>query len=79
MTLFSSSGYTAIYHQMKGCERKESQPTLRYYPGIYLEGLGKTTKIHQDSQSLGRDLNPGPPEFKAEMLTAQLQHFLYKT
>jgi len=28
----------------KGCERKWSWPNLRYYPGICLEGLRKTTK-----------------------------------
>jgi hypothetical protein len=28
----------------KGCERKRSQHNLRYYPGIYLEGLMKITK-----------------------------------
>jgi hypothetical protein len=34
---------------------------LRYYPGICLEELRKTTERHcQDSQSLGWDLNLGP-------------------
>jgi hypothetical protein len=46
----------------KGCGRKWLWPNLRYYPGICLEELRKTTKnLSQDSQSLGRGLNPGPP------------------
>jgi hypothetical protein len=28
----------------KGCGRKEFITILRYYPGIFLEGLRKTTK-----------------------------------
>jgi hypothetical protein len=28
----------------KGCGRKQSWPNLRYYPNIFLEGLGKPTK-----------------------------------
>jgi hypothetical protein len=43
---------------------------LRYYPGIRLEGLRKTTKkLSQDSQSPGRDLNLEPPEYKVGVLT----------
>jgi hypothetical protein len=30
--------------EWKGCGRKRSVPNLRYYPGICLEGLNKTTK-----------------------------------
>jgi hypothetical protein len=42
----------------------------RYYPGIRLEGLRKTTKdLNRDSQSPGRDVSPGPPEFEAGVLT----------
>jgi hypothetical protein len=37
--------------------------------------LGGTEENHenlnQDSQSPGRDLNPGPPEYEAEMLTTR--------
>jgi hypothetical protein len=34
-------------------------------------GLRKATKnLSQDSPSLGSDLNPGPPEYKAEVLCA---------
>jgi hypothetical protein len=39
---------------------------LRYYPGICLEGLMKTTKtISQDNRYPGRDLNLGTPEYEA--------------
>jgi hypothetical protein len=50
----------------KLCERTRSWTNLRYCPGICLEGLRKITKnINQDNRSLGRDLNPGPPEYKS--------------
>jgi hypothetical protein len=40
--------------------------------GIFLEGLMKTTKdLSQDSRFPGRDLNPGPPEYEAVVLTTQ--------
>jgi hypothetical protein len=40
--------------------------------GICLEGLRKTTKnLSQDSRSPGRDLNPGPPEYEAGVLTTR--------
>jgi hypothetical protein len=56
----------------KGCGRKRSCPDLRYYPVICLEGLRKTTKnLSQDRRSLGRDLNPGPPEYEAGVLTTR--------
>jgi hypothetical protein len=56
----------------KGCGRKRSWPNLRYYPGICLEGLRKATKnFSQDSRSPGRDLNSGPPEYEAGMLTTR--------
>jgi hypothetical protein len=50
---------------------------LRYYPRIHLEGLRKITKklIH-DSQSLGQDMNPGPPKYYAGVLIIQLQHLV---
>jgi hypothetical protein len=42
----------------------------RYYSSIYVEGLRKTTKNHnQDSRSPGQDLNPGRPEYEAGVLT----------
>jgi hypothetical protein len=44
---------------------------LRYYPGIRLEGVKKTTKnLRQDSRSPVRDLNLGPLKYKAGVLTA---------
>jgi hypothetical protein len=54
----------------KGCVRKQSWPNLRYYPGICLAGPRKSTKnLSQDSWSLGQDLNLGPPEYEAQVLT----------
>jgi hypothetical protein len=45
---------------------------LRYYQVICLEGLRKTMKpLRQDSQSPGRDLNPGLPEYEAGVLTTR--------
>jgi hypothetical protein len=59
----------------KGFGRKLSWCNRRYYPGICLEGLRKTTKnLSQDSQSLGQDLNPGPPKYNAGVLTTQPRH-----
>jgi hypothetical protein len=56
-----------------GFGRKWSWPNPRYYSGIYLEGLKKTTKnINQDSWSPGWDLNPGPPEYEAGVSITQL-------
>jgi hypothetical protein len=38
---------------------------LKYYLGIYLEGLRKTAKnLSQVSRSPGRDFKPGPPEYE---------------
>jgi hypothetical protein len=51
--------------QWKGFGRKRSWPNLRYYPEICLEGLRKPAEKSQDSRFLGRDLNPGPPEYEA--------------
>jgi hypothetical protein len=40
----------------------------RYYSSIRMEGLRKAAKtLSQDSRSPGRDLNPGPPEYKARI------------
>jgi hypothetical protein len=55
----------------KGYGRKWSWANLGYYPRICLEGLRKTTKSCQDSQSLDQDLNLGPPKYEAEVLTTQ--------
>jgi hypothetical protein len=54
----------------KECERKRSWHNLRYYPGIFLDRLRKTAKtLRQNSRSLGRDLNLGPPEYEAGVNT----------
>jgi hypothetical protein len=56
----------------KGCGRKLLYPNLRYYPGIYLEGLRKTTKtLSQGSRSSGLDLNSQPPEYEVAVLTTR--------
>jgi hypothetical protein len=48
-----------------------SWPNLRYYHGICLEGIGKTTKpLSQDGQCL----NPGPTEYEVGVLTTRLWH-----
>jgi hypothetical protein len=45
---------------------------LRYYPGIFLEGLRKATKnLRQDSRSPGPDLNPGSPEYEPGVPTTR--------
>jgi hypothetical protein len=57
---------------VKGCERERSWPNLNYYPGSCLEGLRKSTKtLSLDSRSPGRDLNLGPPEYEAAVLTTR--------
>jgi hypothetical protein len=41
---------------LKGCERELWWHNLRYYPGIYLEGLKKTTRnLSQDGRYPGRN------------------------
>jgi hypothetical protein len=50
---------------------------LRYYPGIFLEGLREITEnLSQDSRSPGQDFNLGPPGYKAKLLTTQLLHLV---
>jgi hypothetical protein len=49
---------------VKRCESKRLWSNLRYYPGISLERLRKTTKdLSQDSRAPDRDLNSGPLEY----------------
>jgi hypothetical protein len=56
----------------KGFGTKRSWPNFWYSPGIRLENLRKTTKnIIEGNWSPGRDLNPGPPEFEAGVLTTR--------
>jgi hypothetical protein len=57
---------------LEGLGRTDRNLMLRFYPGNRLEGLRKTKKIiSQDNRSPGRDLNPGPPEYEAGMLTTR--------
>jgi hypothetical protein len=57
---------------LKGYGTKLSWPNLRYYPAICLEGLKKTMKtLSQDKRSSGRDLESGPPEYEAGVLTTR--------
>jgi hypothetical protein len=53
--------------------KKEAVTTLfKYYPGIRLEGLRKTSvNIAENNQSPGWDLKPGPPEYEV-VLTSRL-------
>jgi hypothetical protein len=47
-------------------ERIDRDLILKHCPGIFLEGLRKTTEnLYQDSRSRGRDLKPGTPEYEA--------------
>jgi K+-transporting ATPase c subunit len=42
--------------------------------------LGRTKRNHekhQDGRSQGRDLNPGPPEYEAGVLTTRPRHSAY--
>jgi hypothetical protein len=59
----------------KGFGRRQQWRILKYYPGIRLEGLRKTTKtLNLDGRSAGRDLNPRSPEYKAGVLTTRPRH-----
>jgi hypothetical protein len=52
----------------KGFGRKRSWPYLRNYAGIRLKELTKTTKTSNRIAGLrGRDLNPVPPIYEAEV------------
>jgi hypothetical protein len=42
---------------------------LRNYPGIRLDGCEENQENSQNSQSPDRDLNPGPLEYEAGVLT----------
>jgi hypothetical protein len=45
---------------------------LRYYVGICLEELRKTTKnLSHDSRFSGRDMNLGPIDYEAGVLTTR--------
>jgi hypothetical protein len=51
----------------KICGRKWPWPNIRYYLGIRLERLRKITRNLRISPR--RNLNPGPTEYEAGMLT----------
>jgi hypothetical protein len=56
----------------EGCGRKRPRTDLRYYRGICLEELRKTTRnLSQDGRCLGRGFNPGPPEYETGVLTTR--------
>jgi hypothetical protein len=51
---------------------------LRYYPGIRLARLRKTTiNLSQDIRSPGRKFNPGPPKYEVGVLTTRPRRSVY--
>jgi hypothetical protein len=52
--------------------RNWSLLNLRYYPGISTERLRKTIKTHEDSRTLGKDLNPKATEYETGKPTTLL-------
>jgi hypothetical protein len=64
-----------INYEMEWIWKEAIMASFEVLSRICLEGLRKTTKnLSQDSRSPGRDLNPGPPEYKAGVLTTRAQH-----
>jgi hypothetical protein len=62
----------------KGFGRKRSWPNSRYYPGICLEGVRKTTKTSiRTARSPGRDFNRGTPHRKCWPLGHDVRSFLW--
>lgn len=55
----------------KGFKRKQSWPNLSYNSGVFLDGLRKSMRIVQDSQSMSQDLNPEFHEYKAGVQPVQ--------
>jgi hypothetical protein len=55
----------------KECGRKQSWLNFRYYRGICLDKLRKTTNKCQDNRSQRRDLNRGPLKYEAGLLTSR--------
>jgi hypothetical protein len=56
----------------RGLGSKRSWPDLRYYAGIRLEGLRKSTKnLIRHSRTPGRDSNPGRHGHEAGVLTTR--------
>jgi hypothetical protein len=63
-----------VISKLKRCGIKRYWPNLRYYVTTFLEGLRKTTKnLSHYSQSPDRDLNSGPTEYEAKVLTIGLR------
>jgi hypothetical protein len=59
---------------LKGFGRKRSWPNLRYYPGIRLKRVRKTSKTSiKIAGHRSRDLNPEPSEYEAGMLTTRTE------
>jgi hypothetical protein len=55
----------------KGFGRKQSWPNFKV---LYRHSRGRTEETHEkphNSRSRDRALNPGPPEYEAEVLTAR--------
>jgi hypothetical protein len=53
-------------------DRRDRGLILRHYPSICLGGLRKNHKnISHDNHSPGLLMRPGPPEYKAEVLTTR--------
>jgi hypothetical protein len=59
----------------KGCGRKRSWPNFKILswqmPEMTERNHEKLKSLSQNSRSPGRDLNAGPSEYEAEMLTSQ--------
>jgi hypothetical protein len=53
----------------KGYERKRSWPNLRCCPGTYRERMKKTMKTYRIASLRAENLNPGPSEYEAGVLS----------
>jgi hypothetical protein len=63
----------------KDVEGSGRVPIIRYYPILSMEGLRKTIKnLSQHSRSPSRDLNPGPAEYEARLLTTQPGRLVFR-
>jgi hypothetical protein len=62
----------------KGCERKRSGPDFKALSENLLRGTEKTTKtLSEYRRSPGRDLNLGPPDNEAGVLTTPPRHDIW--
>jgi hypothetical protein len=55
----------------KGCRSKRSYRNLKGISHPLPGGTEESHKLSQDNRSAGWDLNPGPPEYEAGVLTAR--------